>query len=468
MKASLKIKFVLLILACCSLISCEDFLEIDTPVDKMVNEVVFDSDETAMSAMEGIYNQLFRASFSSGGSDSVTILSGLSAGDLSPVYATDLTFSEFEEHEILPDNSRNLNLWASAYNIIYLVNSLLEGIENSTNISNEVYTTLKGEASFVRGFTYFYLVNLYGESPLILTTNYQRNASSSRNSTEEVYEQILTDIRTAETLLGDTYINGERTRITRFTALAMMARVHLYLENWQEAENLSSEVIAQDGTYEILKDLNHVFLANSKEAIWQISPKGRGGSSTYTNEGGTLIMDPIFPSFTRLKLAPNFISTWNPKDKRFKEWIGFNETMDSHFAYKYKIWSGSAVPIEEYSMVLRLAEQHLIRAEARLMQDDLSGAIEDLDVIRGRAERELIVNSMVNPSKSELLDLIMEEREKELFTEWGHRWMDLKRTEKATEVLGKDNPLWQDTDVLYPIPEEELMKNPNFHQNNGY
>lgn len=448
--------------------SCEDFLEIDSPDQKMISQVVFDKDETALSAMQGIYNQLFQASFSGGSFDSVTILSGVSGGILSPIYATDLPYVEFEQHEILPSNFRNLNLWLSAFNIIYLTNSLLEGIENSKGISDEVYNQLKGEASLVRAFTYFYLVNLYGEVPLILTTNYQENALASRNSIPAVYDQILLDLQAAENLLEDHYRNGERTQLNRFVAVAMLARVHLYLENWAEAERLSSEVIAQSGTYQILEDLNQVFLADSREAIWQLSPEGDGSGSTHTNEGSLLIINPAFPSRARLKLAPEFIATLDTTDKRLHHWIGYNETLGYYFPYKYKIRSSTTLPIEEYSVVLRLAEQYLIRAEARAMQGNLSGTIEDLDVIRKRADKELIASINPGVTQNDLLNLIAEEREKELFTEWGHRWLDLKRTGKAGQVLGTDDPFWQATDIYYPIPEEERMKNPNLNQNNGY
>ena len=65
------------------------------------------------------------------------------------------------------------------------------------------------------------------------------------------------------------------------------------------------------------------------------------------------------------------------------------------------------------------------------------------------------------------LDEIMEQRKKEFFTEWGHRWLDLKRTDRY-ENIWEDNPLWEDTDLHYPIPTEERIKNPNLTQNPGY
>ena len=119
-------------------------------------------------------------------------------------------------------------------------------------------------------------------------------------------------------------------------------------------------------------------------------------------------------------------------------------------------------------MVLRLAEQFLIRSEARTELNDLPGAKEDLDQIRTRAGLDPISEIFPELSKAQLLKEIAQERRRELFSEWGHRWLDLKRTERASTVLGNSNPTWEDTDVLYPIPAQERMKNPNLSQNPGY
>lgn len=467
MKISIITKQIVVVLLCHLFLSCEDYLEIETPDHKIVSETVFTDDETAISAMKGIYNQLASVFFSSGGPDSVTILAGLSADDLTPIRTNNLPYMEFEQHEILPDNIRNLNLWASIYNMIYMTNSILEGLENSQDISAPVRDHLEGEARFVRAFSNFYLVNLYGEIPLILTTDYRINAVAERDSKDIVYQQIETDLSAAIALLEESSTAGDRTRVSQYTATALMARVQLYLQNWVEAERFSSEVIAQNSSYEILTDLNEVFLANSKEAIWQLSPKGRGSILTNTNEGASLIIHPFISFLSHLKLSGDFVASFDEEDQRLLHWTGFHQGTESHYAHKYKV-RNSTEEVTEFSMVLRLAEQYLIRAEARAMQDDLSGAITDLDKIRGRADLELIAETEPEISKEGLLELIVQERKKELFTEWGHRWLDLKRTGRAGDILGASNPFWKDTDVLYPIPETERKKNPSLTQNNGY
>ena len=118
-------------------------------------------------------------------------------------------------------------------------------------------------------------------------------------------------------------------------------------------------------------------------------------------------------------------------------------------------------------MVLRLAEQYFIRAEAHVKSQNISGAIADINHIRSRASIDLI-NSNSNITEEELIDLLMEERQRELFTEWGHRWFDLIRFNKASTILGANNANWESTDIRFPIPEQERIKNPNLGQNPGY
>lgn len=444
------------------LTSCEDFLEVEAPNHKIVSETVFDNDATAISSMTGIYNQLFNsAHFSNGGENSVTVLAGLSSDNLRGVRGgRDLLLLEFDEHRILPDNSRNLSLWSSAYNIIYMINSLLEGVENSSGISQSIHATLEGEAKFIRAFTYFYLVNLYGDVPLIITTDYRQNSLATRVEQELIYHQILLDLSEAIELLEDEYRDGDRTRVNRFAALALLARVNLYLENWEEAERLSDIVLSNTSDYELIDDLNEAFLANSKEALWQISPIGRGGGLSHTHEGNTFIFNPLFYTITKVGLTEELVETFDNDDKRLTNWIQYHAVTDNYYAYKYKIWN-SMESITEQSMVLRLAEQYLIRAEARARQNNIAEALADLDVIRERAGISLLSDTGHNISQNEILRQVLEERRKELFTEWGHRWLDLKRTGMISSVLGID-------ELLFPIPEEELLKNPNLVQSPGY
>ncbi|WP_423819673.1 RagB/SusD family nutrient uptake outer membrane protein [Salinimicrobium sp. TIG7-5_MAKvit] len=465
MKKYRHIKYFMIISLCSLLGACEDYVEVGVPDDRIVKETVFEDDETAIRAIRGIYNELFNASFSGGWRSSVTVLAGLSADLLQPVNSENITYGEIQKNEISPNHPSNYELWSSAYNIIYMTNSVLEGLAISKNVSDDLKRRLEGEARFVRAFTYFYLVNIYGEVPLILDTDYRNNSLVSRNGIDELYTQVVKDLDMAIELLDSRYESSDRTSVNIVVAVALRARVALYQENWDLAEILSSEIIERTATYEILQDLDEVFLANSKEAIWQISPIGRGNILTSTGEGQVF----IGTSRSSLQLATGFVEDFEPEDKRLVNWVGHynSNTRDFYFPFKYKDRS-SLNDITEYSMVFRLAEQYLIRAEARVRKGKMNEAISDINVIRIRAGIEPIDMNEQEIDIEEILDLIMKERKKELFAEWGHRWFDLKRTGRTDEVLAEKTSFWEPTDVFYPIPEPDRMKNPNLDQNEGY
>jgi len=136
-----------------------------------------------------------------------------------------------------------------------------------------------------------------------------------------------------------------------------------------------------------------------------------------------------------------------------------------YYPYKYRIRTTSASG-SEYNVVLRFAEQYLIRAEARAMQNNNTGAAEDINTIRIRAGLTPVPG---NSTPAECLDIVQKERRVELFSEWGHRWFDLKRTGSINTVLQSvKGSNWQPTDQFYPIPFSEIQKNPSLAQNQGY
>lgn len=452
-----------------SLSACEDFIEIEVPNHKITSETVFSNDETAHSAMTGIYNRLFNASFSNGGSRSVTFLVGLTADNFT-VTSNTTQILEFGQNTIEASNSWNLDLWAGSYNMVYMVNAILENAAKSNAISEKTKKSLEGQAKFIRAFTYFHLTNVYGEVPLLLSTDYHKNATAPRNSITTVFDQIIMDLEDAIILLENDYPNNERTRPNTYAAMALLARTHLYLENWEQAEYYSSQVINQDALYQLLKDPNQVFLANSEEAIWQISPIGWGSSFTHTNEGNLFI--PSTTSTPIAILSESFMNQWEyGKDLRLKSWV---ESFSANgkmlfYPYKYKIqYDSSGGKINEYSMVIRLAEQYLIRAEANAHLGDLQNAMADIDKIRERAEIALISESNPHITQSELLEIILKERRNEFFAEWGHRWFDLKRFGMSSILTQKPHTNWQETDMWFPIPANERLKNPKLTQNAGY
>lgn len=463
MRPNYIIRFSTALYLCAALSSCEGLLDIDPPTSKVSADILFRDDATATSTVTGIYVEMLKpGTFSSGSAQSLMALTALSSDELVNYFPENTLTQEFYVNSILPDNELILSTWTSAYKLIYETNSVIEGISNSTTLTASVKDQLLGEALFVRAFVHFNLTNMFGEVPLIITTDYRRNTSASKASIDELYTQIVDDLLRAQSLMAEVYPSADRVRPNKFTATALLSRVYLYRKDWQNAEIQASSII-NNPMYRLETDLNNVFLSNSKEAIWQLRPFE---TDKNTLEGYTFILEDGPSDYA---LRKDLINSFDNNDARLINWIGqFDTGADTlYFPYKYKVkYTGAFI---EYSMVFRLAEQYLIRAEARTYEENLSEAITDLDIIRSRSGLPLINDIDPSISKSALINRIEEERRHELFTEWGHRWFDLKRTERANDLLIPIKPEWQETDVLYPLPDLEISRNPNLGDNNpGY
>jgi hypothetical protein len=340
------------------------------------------------------------------------------------------------------------------------------------SLASEDRDQFKGEALFIRAYLHLLLVELYGDIPYITTTDYIKNTTVARMPKASVYNQIITDLTLTRDLLPDKdiSINKEKVRPYAAVADAVLARAYLYTEQWVLAESASNRVIAEFGTLE--PDLNKVFLKDASGTIWQFKPNSDGNN---TSEGSISIFTsgpPLnFALSNALVNAFESGSLAQPGDQRKVRWIKRVQNSNGtwYHAFKYKQRNNTEVndtPTSlEYSIQLRLAEQYLIRAEARIQQGDVTGAQQDINSIRNRAG----LGNTTATSVDAVLDAILQERCVELFAEHGHRWFDLKRMGKAAEVLAPIKPGWRATDILLPIPEAELLLNPNLSpQNDGY
>ncbi len=444
--------------------SCKKFILVDPPVDQVVSESIFSDDKSAVSAVAGLYSQMMSSPlyFTNGG---LSVFAGLSADEIYNTSAS-VTYDPFVKNAI-PANESTTNFnrfWAKGYSFIYQANSILEGLQKAIGISGSTKQQLTGEMKLTRALCYFYLTNIYGDVPLEITTNYIINAKMARASSDLIYNQIKLDLIDAESLLKDSYPTPGRVRPNKFTASALLARVYLYQHDWINAELQSSSVI-NCGIYSLLNtsELGDVFKIGSNETIWELM-----SVSIFFNtaEGNTFIP---FSSTTKpsLALTSTLINSFESGDQRGIPgiWVECDSVNGTDYCYPYKYKVRTEPLGLENNIVFRLAEQYLIRAEARAQQSELVDAESDLNVIRNRAGLPNIIYS----SQLTLLSAIQHERQVELFTEWGHRWLDLKRTQQADDILapikGSD---WQSTDVLYPVPSFEIQSNPNLIQNQGY
>lgn len=444
---------VLFILLLCA--GCRKLLDPGPPLGREPSGVVYQSDASAASVLTGLFHNM---SDDGGlmGRLGLSYFCGLSADEFLLLEQDELSIAAYKNQLIATD----VPIWRSLYLYIGHANGAIDGLTASTGLTPEIKQQLLGEARFVRAFCYFYLVNLFDQVPLVTGTDYKVNAIMRRTPVVKVYEMIVQDLEAAVKLLRTDYLGAdaisttqERVRPNKWAATALLARVHLYRYDWQAAATAATAIIENKAVYDTMP-LSAVFLKNSREAIWQLQVV----NTTVTADAKLFLEDqPVFA-------GPALMEAFEQGDLRRQEWL---VDAGDHLPAKYKAID-DAQPATEYLMVLRLAEQYLIRAEARARTGNTAGALEDLSVVRQRAGLSTPDISEAGP----LMDAIQDERQVELFAEWGHRWLDLKRTHQVNTVMAPvaadKGGNWQAYQQWYPIPQSEILLNPNLTQNEGY
>jgi hypothetical protein len=290
--------------------------------------------------------------------------------------------------------------------------------------------------------------------------------------------------------IDDSTVTTERVRPIKGAAAALLARVYLYMQKYDSAEAMASQVISNP-LYSLCSNLSaatgepYVFEKNSPEAIWQLATPVP--QSYFTLDGEFLILTSApsaYSSGNSNTTSPQLMNSFEPNDQRQTQWIGMYTdpsapTVSYSFPYKYQshdvaVTADNPGAATEYVMVLRLAEQYLIRAEARARQGKLPDAISDLNVIRTRGMNLPVYSGSIT-DQGAVVAAILHERQVELFSEWGNRWFDLKRTGQLDAVMGGPSGVaqakggsWVSTDQLFPIPQAEILNDAHIKQNSGY
>ncbi|MCF6407522.1 RagB/SusD family nutrient uptake outer membrane protein [Chitinophaga filiformis] len=453
---------------------CKKFVEVPEPTTSINSENVFMNDVTATAALTSLYSKMSSPGIRAAETlTSISFYTGLSSDELT-LYSAITDVDQIAYYKNNLKNTSNPNFWVSTYPTIYAINSAIEGLQKSTHLTPAVRRQLLGEAKFMRAFNYFYLANLYGNVALALTTDFTINERLARSPQSKVYEQIISDLKDACDLLSSDYLNGdaltktdERLRPTKWAAIALLARAYLYTSDFVNAENTASQVINNKILYDTVP-LNEVFLKNSKEAIWQLQPVNKGWNTedarTYTiPETGPTNEWPVY-------LSNNLTKAFEPGDKRKNNWVNTRVINGIGYDYSYKYKSATFnEPVTEYSTVLRLGELFLVRSEARIELGKTTDALSDLNIIRNRAGLPDYSGPL---DRSSLVNAIVHERQVELFTEWGHRWFDLKRTGKVNNIMqyvtAQKGGTWEIHWQWYPLSLTDLQNGPNLVQNEDY
>jgi len=464
-----------------SLASCKKFVEIPPPNTQLVTTSVFANNATATSAQIAIYAQMW----GNAESYSLAVNMGLYSDELQN-YSTGSGQIQLYSNSLT--SGTGPNTWQDYYQYIFYANLVISGLQSTAGCSPAVKNQLTGEALFVRAFCHFYLTNTYGDVPLALTTDPNITGKLSRTPRLQVMQQVIADLQSAQNLLNSNYVDGtdtvvttERVRPNKSAALSLLARAYLYMGDYSKNPSSSYYVKADSAASAVIANseyslslLSDVFLENSSEAIWQWQTPQPTIYDTQDGANFILTGAPSTGSTNFTTISTQLLNAFEPGDQRLVNWIGSitEGATTYYFPYKYKV--GNAYLNQEYTMVLRLGEQYLIRAEARAHDGNSGGAVSDLNMIRSRAA---LPNYAGATDQASLLAAILHERQVELFAEWGHRWFDLERTGNAPVVMGGQNGVCQykggtwnsnNYQLLFPVPQSDILVDHNLTQNTGY
>lgn len=468
----------------CVISSCKKFVQVGPPNYEIVSASVFNNPNTVTSALLGIYLDMVS------NQDSWILAQdqGLMADELT-TYSTDPTQLQYYTNSMIASN--NPGDWYDGYSYIYQANALIEGLQNNGNINPAIAQQVTGEALFIRAFWLFYLTNMYGDIPLVTTTNYATNQTLSKSSQALVYIQIISDLKKAQSLLNVNYVDAtdtasgmDRIRPNVSVATAFLARVYLYTQKYDSAL-IEANLVIGNPMYRLCATPtaaapNSTFLANSTEAIWQLGVPSPSPSGSNTPDANNfyLASAPSTGDENSCTISPQLLNAFEPNDQRRAYWIGVDSTgttPETYYYFPFKYQSYQQTNVTEYTMVLRLAEQYLIRAEAEAQRGDMADAAKDLDTIRARAGLGPSPTLTATSSLQQADSAILHERQVELFTEWGHRWFDLIRMDSVNVVLGSPGDVchykggkWNVDWELYPIPQNDVLLDANLKQNLGY
>jgi hypothetical protein len=342
-----------------------------------------------------------------------------------------------------------------------------------------------GEAQFIRARAYFDLVRLYSAVPLVLTELPTITSSNlteiypllypARTSADSVYDQLITDLKSAADAVPATASN--KGFVTKGAVYTLLAKIYATRKpvDWPMVQSYCDKVIALGYSllpvYDQLWDGAH---ENSAESIFELNfdswdTGGNWGTSMFYGTDWKKFCNPSNDMIRAYQNAHDSVrmkSTLAFANVNGK-WSDTRLSLDSFpFFYKMRKSDGS-----QNIILYRLADVLLLKAEALNEQSNVSGANDIVTEIRARAR----LNALIVTDQANMRLAIESERRLELAFE-GQRWYDLVRTDRAIPVMeavtdGKGVSLGYhltEKKLLWPIPQSEMDQNPNLTQNEGY
>jgi hypothetical protein len=429
--------------------SCEDFLDV-SPRNAIPSGKAITDAGTLRAAILGAYSSL--QDYYSGNYVSL----GAMPADYVSYNGTLSQYLQLDQNAIPNDNVITVAVYQDIYQAINSANSIIDatGSLNDPLLAQAEKENILGEACFIRALGYFDLARGWGGVQIQLkpTTSLEALNGIKRSSLAQTYDQVLADLTQAESLLPEDA--STRNRAQKSTARALRARLHLYREQWEEAEKYATQVI-DNPKYALTEPYGAFFTAPflTEESVFELS-----FSLNDRNNYWNMWFPASLGGQYTLKPSDKVVALLNDPETGGNRNAAIAGTDDNVYGRLYNT-AGQAI---DPAYVIRIAELYLIRAEARAKKasPDLQGAAADLNKVRERAG----IPAWTDLNDASRLVRAIEDENGIEFAFEAHRWFDLVRTKRAGEVLG----ITQADFWLFPIPSSDILSDPDVTQNPGY
>lgn len=435
-------------------IGCENELEIN-PTDNLPGELAFASEANIAAILVGTYEEAGQIDTYGGIVKMTPDL--LATTDQAFWVGTFIEPRQAFQKSLLVDNFWIEGLWANAYETINQANLVIDNLEIVTSSQAEK-DRIEGEAKFLRALNYFDLVRSFsapyvpGQAnaqpgvPLRLTglVDYAQNLEMAKSSVDEVYAQILADANDAYELLpaeNEFYAD-------RYAAKALLARMYFQQGDYANARDAAHDVLTNSG-HSLAPTYAGAFNndVDGPEDIFSFQITSQTGTNNlvvhYASEsdggrGGDIVVEEAY------------LDLFDDADDERRSFVYINPVNDRQLTLKYTNQFGNI-------NIFRIAEMHLIRLESNFREGTAIGLapLDEINALRARANADPLPGPLN-------LDLIFNERQLELAFE-GFLLHDIKRVQGTVGSLPFD-----DTSLVYPIPQAEVDTNPLITQNPGY
>ncbi|WP_247235686.1 RagB/SusD family nutrient uptake outer membrane protein [Telluribacter sp. SYSU D00476] len=475
-------KYIIYICMGASLVSCSDFLTLQP--EYQINELSFYKNAKDFeTALTGTYAGL------QGLHDASIVYLGDLTTDNAEIRWTSPTVAETELDEMnpTPANSFLNTVWTTCFATIARSNNILSRLD-AVALTEAQKNQFRGEALFLRAYSYFYLVRLFGNVPIVevafRSPNEIMNFDMTRKPASEVYALIVKDLTEAASLLNGMQL-ASKSQASAGAARTLLGKVYLTTKQYDQAKSVLKEVIDQK-TYSLNPNYKSLFSTGNdelQESIFEIKylagnvAEGNSFSSIFTPARFDMAIFPgNMQGSGRILPTRQMANAYESGDLRRTASIGDSVRLMTG-KYEKELYGLKFVDFTTgiggdggvNFTALRYADVLLMYAEALNETGSTDEALTYLNMVRNRAG----LQPLSGLPQSEIRLALEQERKVEFFLE-GHRWFDLVRTGRLQTVMNKyfqDNGLKftvANHEVLMPIPLREIDINPNLGQNPGY